>query len=518
VTAGRCLAGLLAAALGLMPGAQAAAHFGGHGKASLRKPGAAVKAGPQAAAPKLPGAGAAEADVKAGVQGAEAGKPLQSVLGKAGIFTTSACPECAASEGPAGGASLEAAKNAVISDGRLVFDGDIKKPESLGAKFLRWSGYHHAVDLAREPFVSRRVDALLDQSLPAEKRARAALSLARWQRIDASAALSTAVHDENPLVARAARMALRRLGVRPAEGLYEAPAYEFEDARRPVQMAALKKVIGVAVVFAAIEGFGGFTTGLSSLIADTMHLTADIMISAGALYALWAAGRRPDHMATYGSLKLEPMVGFIASMLIPALAIFAGFEAWGRFQSPGAVAPLQTMLFAAAGLASNAFSTAVLYRMRGDGVGLRGAFLHAVGDALGSLGIIFSVAAGWTLTRYGVDPSVTAAIDPIVTVGIIGLILKTSWGLMRDSWRMLMDTVPQGVDLQALADDLARVPGVAKVHDLHVWQASSSLTLATGKLNAEPGADLEGIRQAAKAVFAEHGAAHVTVEVRAARP
>jgi cobalt-zinc-cadmium efflux system protein len=270
--------------------------------------------------------------------------------------------------------------------------------------------------------------------------------------------------------------------------------------------SALKKVIGVAAFFTAVELAGALVTKSVSLQADSMHLAADLAINVGALAAIWVARRPPNSRKTYGYLKLEPIMGLASSTLIAGMGLMTGFEAVGRLLHPAAVPALETMILACSGLLSNALSTWLLYRYREDSLSLKGAFLHAATDAVGSLGIIggsaLILAFGWLWA------------DPLITFLIVALILHTTWDLAKRSWNVLIDGVPPGVDLDALEKDLKAVPGVASVYDLHVWSLNSAERAATVQVFLAPGADHEAVIAAAKKVLADQGIAHSTVEAR----
>ena len=310
----------------------------------------------------------------------------------------------------------------------------------------------------------------------------------------------------------ALELAVARAERRHAQGAlplaaYRPPAGDLaSDARKPMEHSALKKVIGVAAVFTAIELVGGFATGSVSLQADSFHLAADLAINVGALAAIWVARRPPNSRKTYGYLKLESIVGLVSSALIAGMGLFTGVEALGRLLHPAAVPALETMLLACSGLLSNAISTWLLYRYRDDSLSLKGAFLHAATDAVGSLGIIVGsaliLAFGWLWA------------DPLISFGIVALILHTTWDLAVRSWNVLIDAVPPGLELDALEKELAALPGVVSVYDLHVWSLNSSERAATVQLFIRDGADHEAAAAAAKALLAQKGVAHSTVEVR----
>lgn len=294
-------------------------------------------------------------------------------------------------------------------------------------------------------------------------------------------------------------------GLAPAA--YRPPEGDFESsAKKPLHQGALKKVIAVSAFFTAIELIGSAATGSVSLKADAMHLAADLAINAGALAAMWAARRPPNSRKTYGYLKLESVVGLGSALAIAGMGLFTGVEAIHRLLHPEAVPALETMLLAFSGLASNAISTWLLWRHRDASLGLKGAFIHAATDAVGSLGIILGSALILTLGWLWADP--------VISLGIVGLIFHTTWDLAKRSWNVLIDAVPPGTDLQAIERALLAIPGVVSVYDLHAWSLNSAERSATVALYVKADADRDAVLAAAKKALTDAGLAHSTVELR----
>lgn len=305
------------------------------------------------------------------------------------------------------------------------------------------------------------------------------------------------------------------IAVQQAAGVSVAPYHpapgQFGSSKQPLYASALKKVIGVSAIFTAIEMIGGFMIGSLSLKADSMHLLADLGINAGALFALWMSRRPPNSHKTYGYLKMESLTGLLSAVAIAGMAVYTLMEAVPRLWTPVAVPGLATIALACSGLFSNALSTLLLYRYQDDNLSLKGAFLHAATDAIGSLGIIAAGAMIYFFHWF--------IADPIITFLIVGLIVHTTWGLAKRSWNVLIDAVPPDVKLEELEGDLLAIPGVASVYDLHVWSLSSSEKALTAVLYVKPNGDPEKALAAAKALVAEkHKIGHATLQVEFLKP
>lgn len=287
---------------------------------------------------------------------------------------------------------------------------------------------------------------------------------------------------------------------------YRPPDDELADASGPLHEVALKRALAVSAVFVAVEMIGGFVTGNVALKADAMHLAADQLINAAALFSIWMARRPPNSRKSYGYLKVESVVGLLGSAAIAFMGLEMGVEAWHRLFAPGAAATWSVALFALASLAANLFSALILWRHHGESLSVKGAFLHSLTDAIGSLGVIVSVAAaillGW------------AWVEPVAVALIVVMIVKTAWELGKPSWNVLIDAVPEGIDLDRVEADLLAIPGAAVVKDLHVWALNSRTKALTAKIFIRPGASHDAALASAKAVLREkHGIAHMTIQI-----
>ena len=324
------------------------------------------------------------------------------------------------------------------------------RPQRAGlvSTLARYSGVSAVAEFVAYPFtIPLWADQIFDGRLPLEKRVEAAEKLGRSERPEAMELLGLAATLPEMPVARAAERALARVATKHPRRLGPAAlrlklheqrgapsAQALRDARAPLYQSALKRVIAVSAVFLAIEAIGGQMTGSLSLKADAMHMAADLSISVGALVASWIA-RRPGSDRSWLQRNAEPLVGLLSARAIGGMAVHMGFEAYERLWSPAAIPGLATIGLAFAGLASNVFATIQLYRYREESLSVKGAFLHAALDAVGSVGIIVAGsliwAFGWSLA------------DPIASFLIVALVLRAVWGLGKSSLLVLLGKAPQ---------------------------------------------------------------------------
>jgi cobalt-zinc-cadmium efflux system protein len=233
-------------------------------------------------------------------------------------------------------------------------------------------------------------------------------------------------------------------------------------AHRTLSSAAI-----ATIVFAIAEALGGWWTGSLALISDAGHMFTD----AGALvlgaFAAWVARRPPSQRHSYGLGRAEVVAALVNATVMLLIVIALGYESFSRLKDPSPVNGIAAGLIAAAGLAVNLWVLRVL-APHGHDLNTRAARLHVLGDVLGSVAALASgaiiVATGWTTS------------DAIASLAICVLIAVSALRLMRESLHALMEGVPHGLSVEAIAAEMVRIEGVLSVHDLHVWLLSGSRT------------------------------------------
>ncbi len=274
------------------------------------------------------------------------------------------------------------------------------------------------------------------------------------------------------------------------------------DNRRAVLFALL-----LTALFMGVEVVGGVLSGSLALLADAGHMLTDV----AALALAWAGfhfGRRgADARKTFGYLRLEVLAGFVNAVALFALTLWIGWEAIGRLRAPAPVLAGPMLAVACAGLGVNIATFFILRRADTGHVNIQGAMLHVLGDLLGS---VAAVAAALVIHFTGWTP-----IDPILSVLILGLILRSAWRLLGGTLHILLEGTPPGIDIAQLAQDLvARVEGLAGVEHVHVWSITSGRTAATLEARLAPGGDPREVTAAIKRALADvWGIGHSTVEV-----
>jgi cobalt-zinc-cadmium efflux system protein len=250
---------------------------------------------------------------------------------------------------------------------------------------------------------------------------------------------------------------------------------------RPEDRRALGIALGITAAFLAFEVVGGLLAGSLALLADAGHMATDVAALGVALYAIRLAGRRPTHDKTFGHRRAEILAALANGVVLAVVSVYVVREAIGRIGDPHPVKGGLMLGVAIVGLAANLVAAWALASRRRHSLNLRGAFLHVVGDALGSIGAIVAAVVitttGWTLA------------DPLVAIGIAALILVSAWNLVRESLDVLMEATPGHVDLEKLIEAIREVPGVVDVHDLHVWTLTSGYHALSAHVDVSSDAD-----------------------------
>ena len=266
--------------------------------------------------------------------------------------------------------------------------------------------------------------------------------------------------------------------------------------------------IGIALNLAYLigEGGAGFVTGSVALLADAGHNLSDVLGLAVAWGGATLARAAPSKRFTYG-LKGSTILAalFNALLLLVALGAIV-MEAVERIGSPPPVPGLIVSLVAGIGIAVNGATAWLFASGRKGDVNLRGAFLHMAADAVVSAAVVLAGIAIWaTGVRW---------IDPVVSLVIAGVIFAQTWGLLRETVEMALAAVPRGIDIDVVEAALTGLPGVARIHDLHVWPMSTTEPVLTAHLVMPAGgADDRFLGEARGMLHDRFGIGHTTLQV-----
>lgn len=286
----------------------------------------------------------------------------------------------------------------------------------------------------------------------------------------------------------------------PAEAhcTYRAPLNV--ETRRRLTLAFV-----ITLLVMAVELVGSWLSGSLALLADAGHMLADGAALALALFASWIARRPATAQRSFGFLRLEVFAALVNGAVLIVIAIGIGIEAWRRLQAPPAVHGGLLLGVASIGLLANVAAAVILHRGHQHSLNQRGAYLHVLGDLLGSVGALLAgtlvVSFGWTLA------------DPLISVAIGALVLVSAWRLVKESTDVLLEATPTHIALSDVHERIASVPGVESVHDLHLWTVTSGVVAMSGHLVVKNPTDNQPILEAVQGRMRALGIAHVTVQV-----
>jgi cobalt-zinc-cadmium efflux system protein len=252
----------------------------------------------------------------------------------------------------------------------------------------------------------------------------------------------------------------------------------------------------------------GFISNSLALISDAGHMVTDAAALGLALLAQLIAKRPPSARHSFGFGRAEALAAFVNGLAMLAVVAWILFEAAQRFAAPQPVRGGMVFVVAGIGLVINLLVAWVLSKDQ-HSMNTRAALVHVMGDLLGS---IAALAAGAVIALTG-----WMQIDPLLSVLVSLLILKSTIGVLRESYHALMEGVPHQIDYLQVGADLAQIDGVLSVHDLHVWDMSPGQPALMGHLEIRNLADWPVVLQEVKAMLLQkHGIDHITLQPEAA--
>ena len=260
--------------------------------------------------------------------------------------------------------------------------------------------------------------------------------------------------------------------------------------------------LGLTGTFLIVEIVGGIVTGSLALISDAMHMLTDAMALAVALLAIRIGRRQADLLRTYGYARFEILAAAFNAMLLLAVAFYILYEAYKRLFETQEIASLGMLAIAVVGLLVNLTSMRLLTSHKDKSLNVKGAYLEVWADMLGSVGVIAGAIIIW-LTGW-------QWVDSLIAVGIGFMVFPRTWVLLKECVNILLEGVPPGMKLSEVEAAIAGTPGVASVHDLHLWAITQSKVSLTAHAVLGEGADAETVRRAAETVLREKFDLHHT--------
>lgn len=267
--------------------------------------------------------------------------------------------------------------------------------------------------------------------------------------------------------------------------------------------------IGAALtgLFMVAEVAGGIISGSLALLADAGHMLTDFAALAMAWGAFTLAARPANWKHTFGYDRFSILVAFVNGLTLFAISVWIIIEAAGRFMQPGEILAGPMFWVAVTGLIVNLLVFWILIGADRDNLNIRGAILHVLGDLLGS---VAAIVAALVIMKTGWMP-----IDPILSVLVAVLILRSAWVLVKDSAHILLEGAPPGIDRREIRDDLrAYISDIVDIHHMHAWSITNDRPMMTLEAVVKPDASLEVVSRAIKdRLKSKFHIDHATVDV-----
>lgn len=269
---------------------------------------------------------------------------------------------------------------------------------------------------------------------------------------------------------------------------------------------SLTLALAITATWFVIELVGGFYANSLALLADAAHMLTDLAALGLSLFALMISTRPATHAKTFGYLRAEILAALANGIFLVLIGIYIFYEAYQRFVLQPPVRSVPMLVIAATGLVANLVTAGLLFRSRHENLNVRGAFLHVLGDTLGSVGAIVAgvIMAVW---RWYLA-------DPLVSIIVALLVMYSSWQLVRESVDVLLEGTPRHLNIQSILLEMGSVNGVRSVHDLHVWSITSGMPAMSCHVVLSAEVDPAAVLTALSRTMREkYGIEHTTIQI-----
>lgn len=247
---------------------------------------------------------------------------------------------------------------------------------------------------------------------------------------------------------------------------------------RAVAAKRLGLSLGITLVVMIVQIVGGILTGSIALISDSGHMFTHSFAITISMVAIVIARRPPCHHRTFGLYRAEILAAFINGLFLLVVAGIVIYEAILRIINPQEVLGLEMLLVALLGLGVNLASIALLQGSRSEDINVRSVFYHMVADAASSVGI---VAAAITIIYTGWN-----ILDPLVSLGISALIVRWSWGILKDSTKVLLEVAPTGLNIDMVTEDMKKeFPEIRRLYNRHLWTITAGMVVFSAHVELE---------------------------------
>ncbi len=264
--------------------------------------------------------------------------------------------------------------------------------------------------------------------------------------------------------------------------------------------------LALTVTYMFAEVVGGYLADSLALLADAGHMFSDAAALGLSLFASWISQRPPTSQLTYGYHRAEILAALANGATLIAISVLIFIEAARRLSEPEPVAGMLMMSVAAGGLVINVIGLTILHSGKDANLNVRGAWLHLLTDALGS---VAALSAGGLILAFGWYWA-----DPVASIAIGVLVIYSSWDLVKQAIAILMQSTPSHLNLDAVRAAMSEVPGVSEIHDLHVWTITSGMESLSAHAVLLPGQEHQAALESLRVVLHDRfGIEHVTIQI-----
>lgn len=268
----------------------------------------------------------------------------------------------------------------------------------------------------------------------------------------------------------------------------------------------LRWVFALTFFYLIVEVVGGLISGSLALLADGFHMFADATGIGLSLFAAWLSHRPAPAQRTFGYQRVEILAAFFNALLLLGMGVFILYESYERFHSPEPIQANLMLVIAIGGLIINIIAAKLLHQDHEHNLNIKGAYLHVLGDLLGSVG---AIVAGLCILFFGWYWA-----DPIISSLISLLILFSAAGLLREAVNILLEGCPSHIDITEIRQAILEFPGIQDIHNLHVWNINMQRAVLTAHLEVSPDAFTgETLSLVQNALKEKYGLSHVTIQM-----
>jgi cobalt-zinc-cadmium efflux system protein len=266
----------------------------------------------------------------------------------------------------------------------------------------------------------------------------------------------------------------------------------------------LRLALALTAAFLVVEVIGGLLSNSLALIADAGHMLTDVAALALSLFVAWFSRQPTTPQKSYGYLRWEILAAFLNGSALLLISTWIIVESIVRIRTPEPIGGLMLWV-AVAGLIINVISARILHGGSHDNMNVRGAYLHVLGDLLGSVGVVVAAIVirytGWLQA------------DPIASFVTTALIIRGAWSLVRESVDILLESAPKHIDLSAVRGQLEAIPGIESVHDLHIWTVNPRVVAMSAHAIVRDASTQQHVLEHVHDAMRLFGIGHVTVQI-----